>query len=486
MRPFQVRRLAVLSFVLALASASCTAQTGDNAATSSAARTSATVGTSGAEPPPIVTDFSSLVRAEGATVVHISTTAAHNSNVTQLWPPPGSTEDPFLQFFRQFSAGSGLASGMASTGLGSGFIISQDGDILTSSDVVAGAAHVWVTLHDGRRFAATVVGADPAGGIALLKIRATALPFVKIGTPSNEKAGQWVASIGSPYGLENTVTAGIISNMSRVLPSESYIPLIQTDMSTNAGDAGSPVFNLQGEVIGIEAPGIPELGNVPAFTFAIPVDEAMKIVRQLRLHHTALHGHLGVTIQEVTGPLAQSFGLASPAGALVSAVDPRGPGKQAGLRPGDVILKLNGIPVGDSAHFPEAVADQSPGRTAKLTIWRNRAAHTTEVVLGSMHRTPGEIRSSGDATVARDGVTVRGMTSKERLDARVSSGVLVEKSIGPAAFAGIKQGDIILMVNSTPVSSPDQFQRKIDRSGNAIALLVDRNGQDIFVTIDLG
>ncbi|WP_262421518.1 PDZ domain-containing protein [Paraburkholderia sp. UCT31] len=436
--------------------------------------------------PAIVTDFSRLVSEEGKAVVNISVTAAQPvATFTPLWPPAGSEDDPFTRQFQQFAYAPPGATGLASQRSGSGFIIAADGYILTDSSLITKATRISVTLKDGRRFKATVVGDDPASGIALLKIPATKLPTVKIGSPSANKAGQWIVSIGSPYGLNDTVTAGIISNMSRPLPGESYVPLIQTDVTENAGDAGSPVFSLNGNVIGIEMPITKEIGDVEGAAFVLPINEAMKVARQLQLHHEAEHGRLGITIQDVSWPLAQSFGLNRPQGALVSSVDPRGPAARSGLRPGDVIMKINGVDIPDSTQLPVTVADLKPGTSVHLVYWRDNATHDTTVALGSLNATPAETPAIAQVA-APDGLTVRGLTAQERHDAGVEGGVLVEKSTGAGALAGIEPGDIILMVDSTHVSSPAQFRRKAANSGNAVALLVQRDGQRMFVTIDMG
>ena len=438
------------------------------------------------QPPPIVTDFSALARDNVAGVVNISTTGAKPEvSMTPLWPPTGNGNNPLSSLFQQFSSEFGGAPGTSSQTLGTGFVINPDGFILTDSRVVTGATKIRVTLRDGREFKAELVGNDPASGVALLKIPAKGLTSVVIGSASDAKAGQWVASIGSPYGLNYTITAGIISNMARTLPQDSYIPLIQTDLAEGIGDAGSPVFNLHGDVIGIETPVNDVVSNAEGLAFAIPIDEAMKVERQLQQFHKAQHGRLGIVIQDVSGPLAQSFGLAKPEGALVSSVEPDGPSAKSGLRPGDVILQVNGAPIADSSQLPVAVADLKPGSTIHLAYWRGNAVHNAPVVLGRLGEDALEAASMAQST-ALDGLTVRGLTPEEQHEAGVNGGVRVEKSIGPAAFAGIEPGDIILMVNNARVANPDQFRQKVEKSGNAVALLVLRNGERMFVTLDIG
>ena len=434
--------------------------------------------------PPIVTDFSSLVQENGKAVVNISTTGTRRvSTIQQVWPPAGSDEYPFNRQFQQFSYGFPGEVGVPSGSAGSGFIISSDGYIVTDSHVIAGAAKIKVTLRDGREFKATLVGSDPASGVALLKIPATSMPTVRIGSAADAKAGNWIASIGNPYGLSDTVTAGIIANMSRSMPRDSYIPLIQTDMTESAGDTGSPVFNLSGEVIGIETPVHGVAGTVDGLAFALPINEAMRVEYQLQRFHKAEHGRLGITIQEVSGPLAQSFGLTKPEGALVSSVDANGPSAKSGLRPGDVILQVDDTAVTDSSSLPVAVADLQPGSSVQLVYWRNHATHDTSVVLGQLNESANESAGLAQAS-SLDGLTVRNLTTEERHDAGVKSGVRVERSVGPAAFAGIQPGDIILMVDDAPVANLDQFRKKVESSGNSVALLVERNHERMFVTID--
>ncbi|WP_434667084.1 PDZ domain-containing protein [Paraburkholderia sp. A3BS-1L] len=434
--------------------------------------------------PKIVTDFSALARDNSAGVVNISTTGAKpQASMRQLWPPGGNADNPLSRLFQQFSSEFGGTTGPSSQTLGTGFVINPGGYILTDSQVVSGATRIRVTLRDGHEFRAELVGNDPASGIALLKIPAKGLTTVTIGSASDAKAGQWVASIGSPYGLNDTVTAGIISNMSRAVPQDSYIPLIQTDLTEGSGDAGSPVFSLDGKVIGIETPVNDAVSNAEGLAFAIPIDEAMKVERQLQQFRKAPHGRLGITIQDVSGPLAQSFGLAKPEGALVSSVEPDGPSAKSGLRPGDVILKMNGVAITDSAQLPVTVADLKPGSPVRLAYWRGNTVHDAVVVLGRLNENT--FASTTQAT-APDGLTVRELTPDERREVGAKGGVRVEKSVGPAAFAGIEPGDIILMVNNTRVSSPDQFRQKVKKSGNAVALLVLRNGERIFVTLDMG
>lgn len=484
----KIRNLKHVLFVECMAAAlsvGCTAQATPSPPASQSVTSGVTLNTLSTPGAGISGDFAQLVRLNGPAVVNISASGAkRTARLTQLWPPASNQTDPFYQFFRQFSPGDDNSPAGSSESVGSGFIISPDGYILTDAHVVDGATQIHVKLTDRREFNATLVGLDPASDIALLKINARQLPTVKIGTSSLAKTGQWVISIGSPYGFENTATAGIISDMNRLLPSESYVPLIQTDMTNNTGDDGSPLFNLNGEVIGIEAPVHPTNGSFEGLAFAIPIDAAMKVEQQLQHHMKVEHGHLGVTIQGVTGPLAQSFGLAKPVGALISSVDQHGPSAKAGLRSGDVILKLNDVQIDDSTQLPMAVADLRPGTKVHIVFWRDRSSHDTDVVLGTLNTAA--LASADQSAVGADGLTVRGLTPQERQAAGVSGGVRVEQSVGPAALSGIQPGDIILMVNNARVSSAAQFRQRIGKNGNSVALLVKHDGHQMFVTIEAG
>jgi len=432
----------------------------------------------------IVTDFADIVQQNGRAVVNIS--AAHGrpvANQMPLWPPASNEHDPFAQFFRQFSPNRPNEGILSSGTLGSGFIISQDGYILTGAHVVAGASQVRVQLTDHREFKASVVGIDPPSDVALLKINAHGLPAVKIGTPSDAKVGQWVVSIGSPYGFENTATAGIISSKGRLVPDETYVPLIQTDLTLNAGDSGGPLFDLNGDVIGIEAP---VHLTFQGLSFAIPIDVAMRIERQLQLHGKVEHGRLGLSVQEVTAPLARSFGMAEPVGALISSVDENGPSAKSGLHVGDVILQLNGVTITDSTQLPMAVADLRPGSVVRVEFWRDHGTHEASVVWGAMRGYSLASYIPAQTTVGQIGLTVRSLTSEEQRKAGVSGGVRVERSAGPAALAGIQPGDIISRVDSTLVSNPAQLHDELSKAGSNVALLVQRDGRPIFVAIDSG
>ncbi|MEI6002813.1 DegQ family serine endoprotease [Paraburkholderia bengalensis] len=451
-----------------------------------------------------IPDFSGLVETYGPAVVNIS--AKHvvkqaamrgGNNSGQL---PIDPSDPFYQFYRHFfgqmpggQGGPGGPNGSddgdrPSASLGSGFIISSDGYVLTNAHVVDGANVVTVKLTDKREYKAKVVGADKQSDVAVLKIDAKDLPTVKIGDPRASKVGQWVVAIGSPYGFDNTVTSGIISAKSRSLPDENYTPFIQTDVPVNPGNSGGPLFNLQGEVIGINSMIYSQTGGFQGLSFAIPINEAMKVKDDLVKTGHVDRGRLGVAVQSVNQTLADSFGMKKPQGALVSSVDPGGPAAKAGLQPGDVILSVNGIDVADSSALPSQIAGIKPGTQADVEVWRDKATKNLKVTIGSLADT--KVASNDNAGPAqmqgRLGVAVRPLTPQEKSGASVSHGLLVQDASGAAASAGIQPGDVILAVNGRPVSNIEQLKQAVSSAGNSIALLIQRDNSQIFVPVDLG
>ncbi|MFL9928514.1 DegQ family serine endoprotease [Paraburkholderia sp. RL18-103-BIB-C] len=457
-----------------------------------------------------IPDFSGLVETYGPAVVNIS--AKHvvkqaalrgnganggnggNFGGGQL---PIDPSDPFYQFYKHFFGGmpgmqgggdGGDAPDQPSASLGSGFIVSNDGYILTNAHVVDGANVVTVKLTDKREFKAKVVGADKQSDVAVLKIDASNLPTVKIGDPRQSKVGQWVVAIGSPYGFDNTVTSGIISAKSRSLPNENYTPFIQTDVPVNPGNSGGPLFNLQGEVIGINSMIYSQTGGFQGLSFAIPINEAIKVKDDIVKTGHVSRGRLGVAVQGMNQTLANSFGMQKPQGALVSSVDPAGPAAKAGLQPGDVILSVNGEPVNDSADLPAQIAGIAPGSSATVQVWRDKAAKELKVTIGSLSDAKVASNKADQPTQlqGRLGVAVRPLTPEEKSGASVSHGLLVQQSGGAAESAGIQPGDVILAVNGRPVTSVDQLKQMIAGAGNSIALLIQRDNAQIFVPVDLG
>jgi serine protease Do len=452
------------------------------------ARTSAAAGQAAAPAPyamRAMPDFAMLAERHGPAVVNVSVTRPDKAGVEPRALPRFGPDSPFYDFFRRFQIPMPQGE-MPMHGVGSGFIVSPDGLILTNAHVVEGAAEVTVKLTDKREFNAKVVGADPQTDIAVLRIDARDLPVAKLGDAKDVRVGEWVVAIGSPYGFENTVTAGIVSATARALPDGTYVPFIQTDVAVNPGNSGGPLFNLKGEVIGVNAQIVSGTGGYQGLSFAIPVDVAAKVMDQLVRDGKVTRGRIGVTIQEVTQPLAESFGLKKPAGALVSAVDKDGPAAKAGIEPGDVIVKVDGREIGSSNQLPPAIADIRPGSTVKLEVWRKGAAREMTVTAGELQATKSAKAPAAGKPQGRLGVAVRGLTPDEQKRAGVDAGVMVENAGGAAARAGVRPGDIILSVNNAPVKDVEQLRSLITRSGRTAALLLLRDDARIFVPVELG
>jgi serine protease Do len=375
---------AIASVVLALFVGACGQPQAPSAGFESATRSEPT--TSPARTTITLPDFSGLVEREGAAVVNISTVQTVRRD--QAFPRlPGIPEDdPFYDFFRRFMPPGPREYQTRS--LGSGFLISEDGFLLTNAHVVRDASEVTVKLTDRREFTARVVGVDLRSDVALLKIDASGLPFVRIGDPEQTRVGEWVLAIGSPFGFENSVTAGIISAKGRALPDESYVPFLQTDVPINPGNSGGPLFNLDGEVIGINAQIYSRTGGYMGLSFAIPIDVAMNVAGQLRATGRVVRGRLGVQIQEITPDLARSFSLERPVGALVAGVERGSPAASAGLRPGDVILRFNGKAIDNANDLPPLVVATRPGMHVELEIWRDRSARRLTVTIGQLDDQP--------------------------------------------------------------------------------------------------
>jgi serine protease Do len=421
-------------------------------------------------------DFASLVEATGASVVNISITQLVRSGPEQYGIEPG---DPLYEFFRRFGIPWGRL--VPQQGIGSGFIVSSDGQILTNAHVVAEATEVLVRLTDKREFRAKVLGVDRKTDVALIKIDARDLPAVKIGDPANSRVGEWVAAIGSPFGFENTVTAGIISAKARRLPDEDYVPFIQTDVAVNPGNSGGPLFNMRGEVIGINSLIFSGTGGFMGLSFAIPIDVAMKVKDDLLKHGKVRRGRIGVGVQPVTAQLAESFGMRSAQGALVTMVEAGGPADRAGMKVGDVILAIGERDVMQSADLPAIVGETAPGTTISVHIWRDGAAKALRVTVGEAPSERGYAPPEG-STVANLGVVVRPLSDDEarQIQAR---GLLVLDVEGPAAAAGLQPGDVILAVNNQPVASVEQLRERVRAARGRLALLVQRGDVRIFVPL---
>jgi serine protease Do len=437
----------------------------------------------------LLPDFTGIVERNGPAVVNISVT--HDTKTAANMPQfEGMDPDsPFFEFFRQFPGavphGSGPHGSMPEHGMGSGFIVSADGVILTNAHVIDDATEVTVKLTDGREFRAKVIGSDKPSDVAVIKIAATGLPTVKLGSSTNEKVGEWVLAIGSPFGFENSVTSGIVSAKSRSLPDGTYIPFIQTDVAVNPGNSGGPLFNMKGEVIGINSQIFTHTGGYQGLSFAVPIDLAVKVKDQLQQFGKVSRGRLGVTIQEVNQQLANSFGLKAPEGALVASVDEDGPAAKAGVKVGDVILKFNGHEISHSSELPTQVADVKPGSKATLEISRNGKSREIDVKVGELKGQKLASAGTSNQEHGRLGLAVRPINPDERQQAG-ANGLVVEESSGPAARAGIQPGDLLLAVNGTPVQSVAQLRALVAKSGQTMALLIQRNDGKIFIPVDLG
>ena len=428
-------------------------------------------------------DFTGIVDRNGPAVVNISVTHDLKSEAGPQIPGL-DRNSPFFEFFRQFP-GAVPHGPVPEHGMGSGFIVSPDGVILTNAHVVDDASEVTVKLTDGREFRAKVIGSDRPSDVAVLKIDATGLPTTKLGSSTNEKVGEWVLAIGSPYGFENSATSGIVSAKSRSLPDGAYIPFIQTDVAVNPGNSGGPLFNMNGEVIGINAQIFSHTGGYQGLSFAVPIELAVKVKDQLQQYGKVSRGRLGVTIQNVNQQLANSFGLKRPGGALVAAVEENGPAAKAGVKAGDVILKFNGHAISSSSELPAEVADVKPGTKAILELSRNGSAKEIEVTVGELK---GEKIASADSPNqehGRLGLALRPLSSEEQHKVG-AKGLVVEEASGPAARAGIHPGDLLLAVNGTPIQSVEQLRSIVAKSGKTMALLIQRDDGTIFVPVDLG
>jgi serine protease Do len=371
--------------------------------------------------------------------------------------------------------------------VGSGFIVSPDGVILTNAHVVDGADQVTVKLTDKREFTAKVLGVDKTTDIAVLKIAARELPYVRIGDSKSTKVGEWVVAIGQPFGFENTVTAGIVSAKSRSLPGDSYVPFIQTDAAVNPGNSGGPLFNLKGEVIGVNSQIFSRSGGFQGLAFAVPIDIAMQVKDEIQQTGKVSHGRLGIAIQEVNQGLADNFGLKSPTGALVASVEKGSPGAQAGLEPGDVILKVDGKEITRSGDLPPLVSSLKAGTKVTLDVWRNRSSKQLTATLGTIKGETIASTSDRDALgKARLGIAVRPLSAEEMRGSDLDHGLVVQDVAGAAERAGIQPGDVILAVNNTPVKSVGELKSLVDKSGKTVALLVQRNDARIFVPVPLG
>ena len=431
-------------------------------------------------------DFSALVATHGPAVVQIS--VMHEGRKVAARGMPDDDDDdalpPQLPGFRGFR-GQPPSQG-PSQGMGSGFIVDANGVILTNAHVVADADEVTVRLVDKREFKAKVLGSDKTTDIAVIKIEAKDLPVVKIGNPASARVGEWVVAIGAPFGLENTVTSGIISAKGRALPGDAAVPFIQTDAAVNPGNSGGPLFNLKGEVIGVNSQIFSRSGGFQGLAFAVPIDVAIDVKDQIQQNGKVSHGRLGVTIQEVSQALADNFGLKTPGGALVSTVGKDSAAAKAGVEPGDVILKFEGKDISRSSDLPPLVAQMKPGAKVTLEVWRDGKSKELTATVGELADKTTVASAKGEAAKGKLGVAVRPLSPEEKKSGEVANGVVVEEVAGAAAKAGVRQGDVIVAVNNTPVKSPEQLRELIGKSGKTVALLVQREEARIFIPVTIG
>lgn len=426
-------------------------------------------------------NFASIAASQGAAVVNISVTGT----VKTAGIPGMDPNDPMFELFRRFQPNLPRTETPMS-GLGSGFIVKPDGVILTNAHVVDKADVVTVRLSDKREFQAKVIGVDALTDVAVLKIDAKDLPTVHIGSTKNSNVGDWVVAIGSPFGFDNTVTAGIISAKSRALPDEGYVPFLQTDVAINPGNSGGPLFNLNGEVIGINSQIYSRSGGYQGLSFAIPIDVAMGVEQQLLETGKVSRGRLGIGVQSINQDLASSFGLSSPNGALVSNVEKNGPADQAGLEPGDVIVKFNGQSIDRSSDLPPMVASVKPGSTVSIEVWRSKQLKKLTVRIDEMQTAQAAPVAVPDSQQPKLGVSVRPLNAQELSQTQLKQGLLVEQvSKGPAAMAGIQAGDVILAVNGDQVQSVSQLQDKLSQYAKNVALLVMRGENKIYVPVKI-
>jgi len=440
-------------------------------------------------------DFTDLIDRQAAAVVNISTVQTHSAPRNQVIPgmPNIPENSPFFEFFRHHTPHGVVPREFESKSLGSGFIISSDGYILTNAHVVDSADEITVRLNDKREFRANIIGADRKTDIALLKIEARNLPQVTQGDPSKLKVGEWVVAIGSPFGFESSVTAGIVSAKGRSLSQENYVPFIQTDVAINPGNSGGPLFNMKGEVVGINSQIYSRTGGYMGLSFAIPIDVATDISNQLKATGKVSRGRIGVMIQEVTKELAESFGLAKPGGALVTLVQKGGPAEKAGLKAKDVIMKFDGKAVSTSSDLPRIVGATKPGSKVSVQVWRNGSTKKMMVLvdefpLDEKITSRGSKRGGTHDTSSRIGLALRELANDEKKQFEVNNGLLVEDMWpGIARNAGMRPGDIILGINNQDVNTVEQFSQLLNKSkeGRNIALLVKRGNTTSFITMKL-
>jgi serine protease Do len=445
-------------------------------------------------------DFTELAEKQSPVVVNISSIQKNRPNPMMQ----GSPEDEQMQeFFKRFGIpvppGMPPHNGRGQQGApekqvyatGSGFIVTNDGYVLTNAHVVKDADEVMVKLNDKREFKAKVIGIDLRTDVAVLKLNATNLPKVTIGNPDTIKVGEWVAAIGAPFGLENTMTVGIVSAKGRALPQENFVPFIQTDVAINPGNSGGPLFNLKGEVIGINSQIYSRTGGYMGLSFAIPINVAMDVMNQLKANGKVIRGWLGIAIQEVTKELSESFGMKNTNGALVAGIEKGAPAEKGGLQPGDVITKFDGKAIELSSDLPKAVGNTKPGKTVVAEVFRKGSVKTLNLTVGEMPSDQAEViannKTPEKADVNRLGLVLKEAPPQQRKKMNGKKGLLVVDAQGSAAAAGIRRGDIVLALNNSEVESADAFAKEVATipNGKTVALLILRNDETLYVPVKI-
>ena len=437
----------------------------------------------------VLPDFATLVEQVGPAVVNVSVTEKMQRRSRQSGAD--DSEDPVQEFFRRFgmpnpNSPQGRGDYQPRQGEGSGFIVSADGYILTNAHVVADADEVTVRTTDRREYPAKVIGLDRRTDVAVLKIEGKQLPVVKLGDPSKLRPGEWVLAIGSPFTFENSVTAGIVSATGRAMPGEDLVPFIQTDVAVNPGNSGGPLFNLNGEVVGINSQIYSRSGGYMGLSFAIPIDVANNVRQQLVTNGKVTRGRIGVQIQEVDAQMADAFSLDRPRGALVGDVIEGGPAEKAGVKTGDVILSVNGKGVERSVQLPGVISAIKPGDSANVELWRDGKTKTVAVKVEEFQEETQKVANRDveePAKADKLGLSVRPLGAEERKGAETEGYLLVEDVTGAAAKAGVRPGDVILGVNGKPVKSVAELKNATAGASKNVAILIEREGQPQYVAI---
>lgn len=492
MKTVSVARTALLSMLLSLAGVAIPALTG---LTPAQAQTAAVT---------TLPDFADLAEKTGPAVVNIRTTERVKPGQGGTGVP-GAEDEEMQEFFRKFfgvpmprqpqperSPRNGRKQGPQQEeevprGVGSGFIISADGFVLTNAHVVDGADEVYVTLTDKREFKAKIIGVDKRTDVAVVKIEGNNLPRLAIGDPSKLRVGEWVIAIGSPFGLDNTVTSGIISAKAR--DTGDYLPLIQTDVAVNPGNSGGPLINLRGEVVGINSQIYSRSGGYMGISFAVPIDEAMRVAEQLRISGRVTRGRIGVQIGEVTKDVAESLGLQRAQGALIQRVEPGGPAEKGGLEAGDIILKFNGTSIEKSSDLPRVVGATKPGTRSSLTIWRKGANKEVNLAVAELEPEKVAKKEESKPKPAQApnalGLVVNDLTEAQKKELKLDGGAIVEAVEGAAARAGLRTGDIIMRLNNNDVKDAKQFNGLVAKlePKKTVVVLVRRGEASQFVPI---